>query len=157
MISPPFGVPYILSMSLAYDRWYYDVDSGNSFRVEATNDAGQSWILLEELIYGDGGWVTVPVDLFALFAPTDEIMLRFVVEDAGRKYVVRVGDDIPIHQVMRFNELAASRAAAAASLTEPATISVPRDPVVWPNPSSRVVSTITSMRSGSIIPDSSGL
>lgn len=43
--------------------------------------------------------------------------VNFVVEDAGRKYVVRVGDDIPIHQVMRFNELAASRAAAEAGIS----------------------------------------
>lgn len=42
---------------------------------------------------------------------------NFLVEDAGRRYVVRVGDDIPIHQVMRFNELAASRAAAAAGIS----------------------------------------
>lgn len=37
--------------------------------------------------------------------------VNFVVEDGGRKYVVRVGNDIPVHQVMRFNELAASQAA----------------------------------------------
>ena len=39
--------------------------------------------------------------------------VNYLVEDAERKYVVRVGDDIPLHQVMRFNELAASRAALA--------------------------------------------
>ena len=43
--------------------------------------------------------------------------VNFLVEDAGRKVVVRVGDDIPIHQVMRFNELAASRAAATAGIS----------------------------------------
>jgi len=43
--------------------------------------------------------------------------VNFVVEDAGKKYVVRIGEDIPIHQVMRFNELAASRAAHAAGLS----------------------------------------
>jgi len=42
---------------------------------------------------------------------------NFLVEDAGRRYVVRVGEDIPVHQVMRFNELAASRAAAAAGIS----------------------------------------
>lgn len=31
--------------------------------------------------------------------------------------MVRVGDDIPVHQVMRFNELAASRAAEAAGIS----------------------------------------
>ena len=43
--------------------------------------------------------------------------VNFLVEDAGRHYVVRVGDDIPIHQVKRFNELAASRAAAEAGIS----------------------------------------
>ena len=44
---------------------------------------------------------------------------NFVVEDAGERYFVRIGDDIPIHGIMRFNELAASRAAAAAGVSPP--------------------------------------
>ncbi|WP_218940409.1 choline kinase family protein [Denitrobaculum tricleocarpae] len=43
--------------------------------------------------------------------------INFLVEDAGKRYVVRIGNDIPVHQVMRFNELAASRAAHAAGLS----------------------------------------
>jgi thiamine kinase-like enzyme len=42
---------------------------------------------------------------------------NYLVEDRAAKYVVRVGDDIPLHQVMRFNELAAGRAAHAAGLS----------------------------------------
>ena len=44
---------------------------------------------------------------------------NFVVEDAGNRFFVRIGDDIPIHGIMRFNELAASRAAAAADVSPP--------------------------------------
>lgn len=43
--------------------------------------------------------------------------VNYLVKDAERKYVVRLGDDIPLHQVMRFNELAASRAAHAAGIS----------------------------------------
>ncbi len=43
--------------------------------------------------------------------------VNFVVEDGAKKYVVRLGEDIPQHHVMRFNELAASRAAHAAGLS----------------------------------------
>jgi len=43
--------------------------------------------------------------------------VNFTVEDAGKRYVVRIGDDIIEHQVMRFNELAASKAAHAAGLS----------------------------------------
>ena len=43
--------------------------------------------------------------------------LNVVVTDASRRAVVRIGDDIPVHQIMRFNELAASRAAHAAGVS----------------------------------------
>ena len=43
--------------------------------------------------------------------------LNFTVERGGEKFVVRVGDDIPVHQVMRFNERAASEAAFRAGLS----------------------------------------
>lgn len=43
--------------------------------------------------------------------------VNFTVADGGQKYVVRVGDDIVLHQVMRFNEAAASRAAHASGIS----------------------------------------
>ena len=43
--------------------------------------------------------------------------LNFTVEDGGDRFVVRVADDIPIHGIMRFNEVAASRAAYAAGVS----------------------------------------
>ena len=42
---------------------------------------------------------------------------NFSIEDRGRRYVVRVGDDILVHGVVRANELAASRAAHLAGLS----------------------------------------
>ena len=42
--------------------------------------------------------------------------INYVVTDASGKYVARLGEDIIEHHVMRFNELAASRAAHAAGL-----------------------------------------
>jgi thiamine kinase-like enzyme len=43
--------------------------------------------------------------------------LNVRVTDATRSAVVRIGDDIPVHQIMRFNELAASRGAHAAGVS----------------------------------------
>ncbi|MEQ8266506.1 MAG: choline/ethanolamine kinase family protein [Parvibaculum sp.] len=43
--------------------------------------------------------------------------VNFLVEDGDRKYVARIGDDMPVHQVMRFNELAAAQAAADAGIS----------------------------------------
>jgi thiamine kinase-like enzyme len=42
---------------------------------------------------------------------------NFRVDDGRGRYVVRLGDDIPEHGILRFNELAASRAAHAAGLS----------------------------------------
>lgn len=42
---------------------------------------------------------------------------NFVVQDRGERFVVRIGDDIPVHGVMRFNEIAAARAAHAAGIS----------------------------------------
>jgi len=42
---------------------------------------------------------------------------NFKVVDQGRAFFVRVGADIPVHGVLRFNELAAARAAAATGIS----------------------------------------
>jgi thiamine kinase-like enzyme len=41
---------------------------------------------------------------------------NFLVRDRGRRFVVRTGGDIPVHGVVRANELAATRAAHAAGI-----------------------------------------
>ena len=43
--------------------------------------------------------------------------LNFLVRDGSARFVVRLGEDLPQHGVMRFNELAAARAAYAAGLS----------------------------------------
>lgn len=42
---------------------------------------------------------------------------NFLVVDQQRRAVVRLGGDIPVHGILRFNELAASQAAAAAGIS----------------------------------------
>ena len=42
---------------------------------------------------------------------------NFLVRDRGRRCFVRIGQDIPVHGVLRFNELAAARAAEAAGIS----------------------------------------
>ena len=42
---------------------------------------------------------------------------NYLVRHRGERFVVRVGADIPVHQITRSNELAASRAAAAADIS----------------------------------------
>ncbi|AYG67105.1 MULTISPECIES: choline/ethanolamine kinase family protein [unclassified Rhizobium] len=42
---------------------------------------------------------------------------NYLVGNAGRRFVVRLGEDIPVHHISRANEVAASRAAHAAGLS----------------------------------------
>jgi thiamine kinase-like enzyme len=55
---------------------------------------------------------------------------NFLVEHQARKYFVRIGEDVPVHQVMRFNELAAGRAAAECGLS-PNVVHVERGALVF--------------------------
>ena len=43
--------------------------------------------------------------------------VNFLAEDAQQRVVVRIGNDILLHQILRFNELSASRAAHAAGVS----------------------------------------
>ncbi|WP_238987392.1 phosphotransferase [Roseovarius dicentrarchi] len=43
--------------------------------------------------------------------------LNYLAEDASGRYAVRVGEDIPEHHIMRFNELSAARAACLAGVS----------------------------------------
>ena len=43
--------------------------------------------------------------------------VNYTVDDAGERYVVRIGEDIPVHGVYRASELAAARAAHAAGIS----------------------------------------
>jgi len=60
---------------------------------------------------------TGPVEIAPL--PGGLTNRNYVVTDDGRRAVVRIGGDVPIHGIMRFNEHAASRAAAAAGIAPP--------------------------------------
>ncbi|MEF3365832.1 phosphotransferase [Methylocystis sp. 9N] len=42
---------------------------------------------------------------------------NYLAKEKGRRFVVRFGEDIPAHGIMRFNELAAARAGAAAGIS----------------------------------------
>ena len=50
---------------------------------------------------------------------------NFLVEDGGERYVVRVGGDIPAHNIVRTTEAAASRAAHFAGVRRACTMRIP--------------------------------
>jgi hypothetical protein len=95
LYSPIFGSAYIYELSLAYDRWYYDDSaSSDSFRAEVSNNAGASWVLLEQRVSPTtGGWAPFAANLMALLAPSDAMRLRFTATDGGTDSVVEAAVD----------------------------------------------------------------
>ncbi len=68
----------------------------------------------EDRIHSLGIWHG-PIDIEPLVGGITN--RNYLVGNAGRRFVVRLGSDIPVHHISRANEVAASRAAYAAGLS----------------------------------------
>ncbi|MFS8044372.1 phosphotransferase [Rhizobium sp. BR 314] len=68
----------------------------------------------EDRIYSLGIWYG-PIEIAPLVGGITN--RNYLVDNAGRRFVVRLGSDIPVHHISRTNEVAASRAAYAAGLS----------------------------------------
>ncbi|MQB42141.1 choline kinase family protein [Rhizobium sp. ICMP 5592] len=68
----------------------------------------------ENRIYALGIW-RGPIEIAPLVGGITN--RNYLVMDGGRRFVVRLGTDIPVHHISRANEVAASRAAHAAGLS----------------------------------------
>lgn len=77
-----------------------------------TNPADRALARATELAMWDS-----PTDVALLGGGITNFNVSLV--DRGKRYVVRVGADIPLHQIMRFNELAAHRAAQSLGIAPP--------------------------------------
>jgi hypothetical protein len=94
LTSPRFGQPHTLTMSLAYDRWYYDDSaSSDSYKAEVSNDGGASWTALETRVTPTGGWAHFTTDVMTALAPSDDMLLRFTATDGGTDNVVEAALD----------------------------------------------------------------
>jgi choice-of-anchor B domain-containing protein len=82
--SPVFAVADSDAM-VEYYRWYYERDDGDDptdgFLAEISNNAGASWVTIEALSPGAGGWDLVEFRIGDLIAPTNQMRLRFSVTD----------------------------------------------------------------------------
>jgi hypothetical protein len=96
LTSPRFGAPHILSLSLAYNRWYYDDSaSSDSPKAELSNDGGAS--CAEQRVSPTNGWAPYSADLMALLPPSDDMRLRFTTTDGSTDNVVEAAvDDVHI-------------------------------------------------------------
>ena len=108
LLSPAFALASAQDPWVSYWRWFSSSDGANPgldrMRVDASNDDGQTWIELE--LVGptgpqtEGGWYLHQVRLRDFVAPTDQVRLRFVVNDTLAESLVEAAlDDFSIFEL----------------------------------------------------------
>lgn len=105
LLSPIIDLSTPGPASVSYYRWYSNSRSGevnlDTFAVDVSNDAGQSWTSLE--VVGpagagtDGGWVRAEFDLGPRIAFTSQMQFRFIARDlAGGTLLEAALDDFAV-------------------------------------------------------------
>jgi hypothetical protein len=86
LLSPVFELDGEPGGEILYHRWYSN-DTGNEpgmdvWRVDATTDGGESWLIIEHTNASDASWREVRIDLDKVFGvPPDQVQLKFVASD----------------------------------------------------------------------------
>ncbi|HRX85901.1 MAG TPA: choice-of-anchor B family protein [Phycisphaerae bacterium] len=89
---------------VSYYRWYYERDIGDDptdgFLAQISNNNGASWVTIESLSPGSGGWELVEFRVSDFVAPTSAMKLRFSASDGtiDGDIVEAAIDDIRIYR-----------------------------------------------------------
>ena len=99
LVSPQFDGTGITDMLFNYNYyWYPRGENGDSFALQVSNDDGQKWTNLK--IYTDEqltpDWVPENVALPSNIAKTDEMRIRFVINEGGQSSCMALIDDFEI-------------------------------------------------------------
>lgn len=109
LVSPRYDLSAMTQPVISYWRWFANsIGSGTPFedvfRVDISNDDGSSWTSVE--VVGPtgnevfGGWIQHQFRVADLIAPTSQMRLRFVAEDAGAASTIEAAvDDLSIADV----------------------------------------------------------
>jgi len=92
LFSPVFDLTGGSDISISYWR-YYTNEHGNApsqddWRVDVSNDGGQTWAEVENTHLSDADWQQVVFDLDQYFATPGLVQLRFIADDSGEGSLV---------------------------------------------------------------------
>ena len=79
---------------------------------------------------------------------------NFLIEDGGRRYVARIGGDIPAHSIVRVTETAACRAAHEAGVSPQVFYSDPNAPIATKKKAADWAKTLDELNTLRALPDS---
>jgi len=97
LLSPVFDLTGATAAKVKYDRWFTN-NTGPSagfdhWLVEASNNGGGSWTVIEDTVVSDPSWVSVQTDLLALFGTLGQVQIRYTGQDGGNDSIVECGVD----------------------------------------------------------------
>ncbi len=108
LTSPTYDLSAAGEQLISYWRWYSN-DAGSTpnsdvFVVDISNNGGGSWTNVETIgpagAGTGGGWILHSFTVSDFVAPTNNVVLRFVAEDAGGGSIVEAGiDDLQAYTV----------------------------------------------------------
>ena len=97
LLSPIFDISGIDAPTISMSIWYSNNQGASpdadSMPVEISNDAGGSWVLLEDYNSNTGQWVRRDYDIATFITPTSQMQLRIVARDLGDGSIVEAGID----------------------------------------------------------------
>jgi hypothetical protein len=105
LISPVFDLAGATSARVAFARWYSNSRGGapnaDVFTIDISNNNGSTWVNARTIgptgAGTDGGWIADSFEVLPLIAPTAQMRLRFIAEDAGTGSLVEAAvDDVVV-------------------------------------------------------------
>jgi hypothetical protein len=101
LTSPALNLLGAVSPVISYWRWYSNTQGGapnaDTFRIDISNNNGASWVNAETVgpagAETNGGWFYHEIQVASFVAPTSQVRVRFVAEDAGTGSVVEAAVD----------------------------------------------------------------
>ncbi|MFZ9914376.1 MAG: hypothetical protein ACO3IB_03460 [Phycisphaerales bacterium] len=94
---------------VSYNRWYSNQQGGapnaDTFRVQISNNNGASWLALETVgptgAEVNGGWFFKEFRIADFLAPTNQMKLRFIADDAGTGSLIEAAvDEVKVRVVV---------------------------------------------------------
>ncbi len=79
--------------TVSWSRWFSNDDGDDDLIAQISDDGGSTWIQLESVTGGSGGWVETSHLINDFITPTSTVRFRFIVADVPNNSVTEAGID----------------------------------------------------------------
>ena len=78
---------------VSFYRWFYNDDGDDPFMTHISNDGGATWVAIETIYGGVGGWTPISFDVSDYVTPSTDVMVRFSTKDHPDNSITEAGVD----------------------------------------------------------------